>query len=202
MTRSPGGGSGPAGRTAGPRATETRAGETRTAETRAGETPAGETPAGETRAAEPRATETRAGETRTAETRAAEPRTAETRAGETRAGETQATEIRAALAAGRAAALERIAALDRDFAGIVAAAAGANTDDEHDPEGATIAFERAQLAALAAQAREHLAELDGALARLDRGRYGLCEACGTPIAPARLAARPAARTCITCAGRR
>jgi DnaK suppressor protein len=107
--------------------------------------------------------------------------------------------IRAALDAERAATLDRIAALRRDFAGIVDSAALVGADDEHDPEGATIAFERAQLAALLDQARERLADLDQALARLAGGRYGICERCGQPIAPARLAARPAARTCISCA---
>ena len=76
------------------------------------------------------------------------------------------------------------------------------TDDEHDPEGATIAFERAQLAGLLESAGDHLASLDDALDRLREGRYGTCEVCGRPIDPARLAARPAARTCITCASRR
>ncbi len=108
-------------------------------------------------------------------------------------------EIRAALDAERAATLDRMAALRRDFEGIVDSAALVGADDEHDPEGATIAFERAQLAALLDQAREHLADLDQALARLAGGRYGICERCGQPIAPARLAARPAARTCISCA---
>jgi hypothetical protein len=42
----------------------------------------------------------------------------------------------------------------------------AGTDDEHDPEGATIAFERQHLAALVSQARRHLAEIDAALRRL------------------------------------
>lgn len=111
----------------------------------------------------------------------------------------QDAEIRAALDAERAATLDRMAALRRDFDGIVDSSALVATDDEHDPEGATIAFERAQLAALLDQAQQHLADLDHALARLSAGRYGRCERCGQPIAPARLAARPAARTCIRCA---
>ncbi len=114
----------------------------------------------------------------------------------------QAAGARAALAAERDGTLQRITALRREFQGIVAAAADANADDEHDPEGATIAFERAQVAALLAAAQERLAGLDEALARLAEGRYGICERCGQPIAPARLAARPAARTCIACAARR
>ncbi len=118
-------------------------------------------------------------------------------AGDLPAGEAAA--IRDALAAERQQTLDRMTAVSREFDGIVAASEGVATDDEHDPEGATIAFERAQLAALADQAREHLAELDEALDRLRQGRYGRCERCGQPIAAGRLAARPAARTCIACA---
>ena len=109
---------------------------------------------------------------------------------------------RARLAADRAATLSRLARLEREQAGIIAAAQSANADDEHDPEGATIAFEREHTAALAARAREHLADLDAALARLDAGRYGTCVRCGAPVSPARLEARPAAATCIACASRR
>ena len=110
-----------------------------------------------------------------------------------------AAAIRDALDAERRDTLARITALRREFDGIVESSAGVATDDEHDPEGATIAFERAQLAALLDQAGSHLAELDDARERLRQGRYGRCERCGRPIAAGRLAARPAARTCITCA---
>jgi DnaK suppressor protein len=81
----------------------------------------------------------------------------------------------------------------------VAASRDSNADDEHDPEGATIAFERSQIGALVRQAREHLAEVDAALERMEIGTYGVCEGCGEPIPPARLEARPAARRCVTCA---
>ena len=111
-------------------------------------------------------------------------------------------DARARLAADRVATLSRLASLEREQADIIAAAQSANSDDEHDPEGATIAFEREHAAALARQARQHLADIDAALARLDAGRYGICERCGGPISPARLAARPAAATCIACAGLR
>ncbi|MGY1616247.1 TraR/DksA family transcriptional regulator [Geodermatophilus sp. SYSU D00691] len=104
-----------------------------------------------------------------------------------------------ALAAERAAALAQIAALTREFDDVVAASASSNADDEHDPEGATIAFERQQVAALLESARRRLADVEAALARRDAGGYGVCEVCGGAIAPERLAARPAARTCISCA---
>jgi len=103
------------------------------------------------------------------------------------------------LEAERQQALRTLAALTGDFEEMVAASRHSNADDEHDPEGATIAFERSQVAALALQVEGHLAEVGAASRRLEDGTYGVCERCGRPIAPARLEARPAARTCITCA---
>ncbi|MGT2526510.1 TraR/DksA family transcriptional regulator [Streptomyces nojiriensis] len=107
--------------------------------------------------------------------------------------------VRGRLAADRADTVARLAALGRDFDGIVAANALVAVDDEHDPEGGTTAFERAHVAALMAQAREHLEELDRALERLERGRYGRCERCGGLIPSERLEIRPAATTCVRCA---
>lgn len=103
------------------------------------------------------------------------------------------------VAAEREVVRRRLAALDHDYDEVVAASRDTNADDEHDPEGATIAFERSQVGALARQARDRLAELDAALARVDDGSYGRCERCGQPIPPARLDARPEARTCVGCA---
>lgn len=101
----------------------------------------------------------------------------------------------------RARTLERIEALNRDRDGIIESTTSTGLDDEHDPEGATIAFERSQLEALLDRSRRRLSELDRALRRLAEGDYGTCERCGAPIPPERLAARPTARTCITCAAR-
>jgi DnaK suppressor protein len=107
------------------------------------------------------------------------------------------------LLAEQARARERVAALEREFAGLAEAASSAGTDDEHDPEGATLAFERQHAAALLEAAREQVAAIDAALERLAEGRYGVCDRCGRPIGEDRLAARPTARTCIECAsGRR
>ena len=54
-----------------------------------------------------------------------------------------AAAVRDALGAERQETLDRITAVRREFDGIVESSAGVATDDEHDPEGATIAFERA-----------------------------------------------------------
>jgi DnaK suppressor protein len=98
-------------------------------------------------------------------------------------------------------ALVQVAALEREFAAIAEAAGSAGTDDEHDPEGATLAFERQHTAALLQAARERVAAIDAALDRLRAGQYGVCTRCGQPIGVDRLVARPAALTCIGCAAR-
>jgi RNA polymerase-binding transcription factor len=111
-------------------------------------------------------------------------------------------EVSAVLAAERAAIRQRLEELEREFAGIVEAVGPAGADDEHDPEGATIAFERQHVAALASQVRDHLAQIEVAMRRLAQGSYGICEDCAQPIPAARLAARPAATTCLSCATHR
>ncbi|MFF4230090.1 TraR/DksA family transcriptional regulator [Streptomyces sp. NPDC001820] len=110
--------------------------------------------------------------------------------------------VRERLAAARAGTSAQIAALSRDFDGIVEANALVAVDDEHDPEGSSTAFERAHVASLLAQARDHLDDLDRALERLERGEYGRCERCGEPIPAERLEVRPAASTCVRCTAAR
>ncbi|MBO9520675.1 MAG: TraR/DksA C4-type zinc finger protein [Nocardioidaceae bacterium] len=106
---------------------------------------------------------------------------------------------RTLLEAERADALRRLADLTGDYAAVVDASRDTNADDEHDPEGATIAFERSQLGAVVEQVRRHLVEVEAALDRLAHGSYGICETCGAEIGEGRLEARPVARTCIRCA---
>jgi RNA polymerase-binding transcription factor DksA len=103
------------------------------------------------------------------------------------------------IAAERARTVEQIRSLQRTFDEIVDAADGVATDDEHDPEGHTIAWERQQTAALLASARAHLAELDLAIRRVEAGEHGRCEACGRAISPERLEAIPTASRCVGCA---
>jgi len=94
--------------------------------------------------------------------------------------------------------LAQRAALTGDHAGMVEASRDSNADDEHDPEGSTIAFERSQLASLLRQADTRLSEVDAALQRVAAGTYGRCERCGRPIDPERLEARPTALTHVRC----
>lgn len=94
--------------------------------------------------------------------------------------------------------IARLAMLTDDFDKLMAASRDSNADDEHDTEGATIAFERSQLDIVVQQARAHLAEIDAAQVRLAAGTYGTCERCGSQIPAERLLARSTARSCVTC----
>lgn len=105
-------------------------------------------------------------------------------------------DARARLLALREEALARLDDLGASRDDVVAAAQDSNLDDEHDPEGATIAFERAQLQALMAKAGTRLVEVEAALARLGAGTYGVCEVCDGPIGAERLAVRPFTTRCV------
>ncbi|NYG07304.1 RNA polymerase-binding transcription factor DksA [Phycicoccus badiiscoriae] len=90
----------------------------------------------------------------------------------------------------------RLTTMTRDLEAVFAASTDSNADDEHDPEGQTIAYERSQLAALIQAAQDHLGAIEAAMLRLQQGSYGFCEVCHEPIPSARLDARPTARTCV------
>lgn len=106
---------------------------------------------------------------------------------------------RDALIAERRQTVELIDSLSARLAAVVAATADETNDDEHDPEGATLAVERGHLVSLLARSRVRLDEIDAAIERFGHGSYGRCETCGGPISAERLDALPAARQCIDCA---
>lgn len=76
---------------------------------------------------------------------------------------------------------------------------GASDDDEHDPDGVPLSEQWSRLEGLRLARTEALAGIDEAAQRLENGEDGRCRRCGAVIAPARLAARPEATTCIDCA---
>lgn len=113
----------------------------------------------------------------------------------------QPSEATVRLAEERTVVTDRLERLSDDLAALIAASRDSNADDEHDPEGQTIAHERSQLASLISQAHEHLAEVAAALERMLEGTFGVCTTCLEPIDPGRLAVRPTARTCVDHVGR-
>ncbi len=108
------------------------------------------------------------------------------------------TEARRSIAHARAVAQDRLDSLRKQFHAIVAGSEWTTDDDEHDPEGSTIAFERAKVIGLARDAEDEVRELDAADARVTSGSYGVCERCASAIADVRLEALPAVRRCIAC----
>ena len=74
--------------------------------------------------------------------------------------------------------------------------------DEGFADSGQVTAERGEVEALVGKLREALHDVDAALAKLERGEYGVCESCGGPIGDARLEAMPAARLCIACASKR
>lgn len=99
----------------------------------------------------------------------------------------------------RAATMRRAASLASSFDAIVQASIDVATDDEHDPEGHTIAWERQQIAALLDEARTTLSDIEAAEQRLQDEQYGTCTTCGCEIAIERLEALPATPNCLACA---
>lgn len=68
--------------------------------------------------------------------------------------------------------------------------------DDHMGDLATETFDRQLDYTLEDNAETVLAEIDGALRRIEDGTYGKCTVCGRPIDPERLEARPWATLCI------
>ena len=68
----------------------------------------------------------------------------------------------------------------------------------HIADDATEVIENAQSHALRQNLQRLLGQVNDALAKFDRGTYGLCENCGAEIDRARLKALPYATLCIQC----
>jgi phage/conjugal plasmid C-4 type zinc finger TraR family protein len=71
-------------------------------------------------------------------------------------------------------------------------------DEDGFGEGDTLNVERDRLVVVASEAQARVVEIDAALARVESGSYGLCEACGKPIPEARLEVLPEATLCVSC----
>lgn len=74
--------------------------------------------------------------------------------------------------------------------------------DDNFADSAAATAERSEALAFIDSARERLADIDAALARMDEGEYGTCVDCGETIPTARLEARPLSIRCMECAAKR
>lgn len=95
--------------------------------------------------------------------------------------------------------ITRVQGLERELDSVRASTDADNHDDEHDPEGAGLAYERHLATTLLDAARESLRTLQAARERIELGTYGRCEGCDEPIAVERLEALPDTVTCVRCA---
>jgi RNA polymerase-binding protein DksA len=68
--------------------------------------------------------------------------------------------------------------------------------DNHLGDIATATFEREMASTLEDNSTHVLGEIDAALARIDAGTFGTCQACGGPVGEERLDALPWATLCI------
>ena len=109
--------------------------------------------------------------------------------------------LRGVLIADKEATESLIARLIDDLDSFTDARKDGATDDEHDPEGPTLAFERSQSTAILEQTRQHFAQIESAMLRLDDGSFGVCATCGKEIPFARLEVRPYSTQCVSCASK-
>ncbi len=100
------------------------------------------------------------------------------------------TEVRARLLAEQAEVLEELESLRTRLE-----TKGSYSLGEGDP----MIYQWELNLALLKRAENHLAEIQEALAQLDKGAYGRCEVCGGIIDPERLAVLPHTRVCAKCA---
>jgi RNA polymerase-binding transcription factor DksA len=71
-----------------------------------------------------------------------------------------------------------------------------SSSDQHQADIGTETFEREKDLSILERVEAELADVEHALARLEDGTYGTCEACGKPIGDERLEAMPATRFCV------
>ena len=105
-------------------------------------------------------------------------------------------EVRKELEAEAAGLREDISTAESEIAARLGDAVGDAGDDSADAGAKT--FQREHELALTQNARELLAQIERALARIEDGSYGVCESCGEPIGKARLQAFPRAVLCVSC----
>lgn len=75
----------------------------------------------------------------------------------------------------------------------------ASAGDEDLVDAAADIYERSKVLSFIHRLEEKVEQLDRAIESVERGTYGICEICGAPIPPERLAIVPETTMCVKCA---
>ena len=105
-------------------------------------------------------------------------------------------EVRSTLEQDRERLIAEIAATEEEISHLLREGGEGAGNDQADVGSNT--FERDHEMSMAKNSRESLGLVEGALARIDRGSYGVCESCGGAIGKMRLQAFPRATLCLEC----
>ncbi len=106
--------------------------------------------------------------------------------------------LRAALEAERDRLAAEIEEYERADQETLSDVSGENNYRDHMADQGTATFSRELDLTLEEQARDSLAQIERALARMDAGTYGVCARCGNVIPAERLEAMPEAELCVSC----
>ena len=106
--------------------------------------------------------------------------------------------IRASLEQQRAVLLKEYSDLEEGSMISQSEASGEASFDEEFADAGSHTFEREKEMSIGQNIRDLVDKVNHAIEAIDRGRYGICERCGNPIAKARVMALPYATLCMTC----
>lgn len=106
--------------------------------------------------------------------------------------------LRAMLVAEREQLLAEIEEYEREGRETLSDVSGENNYRDHMADQGSATFARELDMTLEDNARRRLEQIEGALARMDDGSYGVCRRCGAEIPLERLKAVPAADLCVVC----
>lgn len=118
------------------------------------------------------------------------------RKGERAWGTKEIAAVRAELEADEARLQEEISSAELEINQLLREGGEGAGHDQADVGSNT--FERDHEMSMARNAKDNLALVQAALARIADGSYGVCESCGNPIGKARLQAFPRATLCMEC----
>jgi len=106
--------------------------------------------------------------------------------------------LKAQLEEERVRLIDEIEEYERDGQEALSDVSGENNYRDHMADQGTATFARELDMTLEDNARDMLAQIDAALARVASGEYGICKRCGAEIPVERLEAVPFADLCIDC----